>query len=441
MLAGRATDDAGRPLDTVDVQISSANRSWSAFTGADGSWSIGLPAGSYTLHFNDYSAVHAGGYLGPSGLVSDASGARSVTLAESDISGLDAVLPVGHVVSGRLVGPGGTGLGGFLLELEAPGNGAFAQDGQFGFALPLPATRTAADGTFTLRAVASGSYALAIQDPDRAAIGYYAPPSGFSTGQQTIFTVSSDITSLEVHGPAAFASVRVGHRISGRVTDGQGHGVEGVSVAVTTPANALVATATTASDGTYILGAIQPGTYVFNALGYHRLKGGLIDTTPITVGTSDLAGIDASLWLPLGGLWTKLPQHVSGITMIVEEASGPANPQILAALGKVSADVLEVATARDNPIIMDSRAAALSIDATSIRGTDPASLRAAWKTWIRGACPQCTVAEQTIEGRTVLVPTAVGLRRTSYVYASGDVLFEISARTSDLADAALAALP
>ena len=440
-IEGRVTDEAGQPLDTVQIQFSSASGNWSAFTVGDGTYSMSPPAGTYTLHFSDFSGSHAGGYLGSSGLVNDVSAARSITLAAADVAGLDVVLPAGHTVSGRLAAQDGTALGGFLLELVSPGSGAIWPDGQV-VAPPLPTTRTAADGTFTLRAVATGDYALAIQNPDRQATGYYVAPSGFSTGPQPHpFTVGADITNLEIRVPAAFVSARVGHRVDGRVTDVHGNGVPGVPVMLATTANALVATGTTASDGTYVLGGIEPGQYGLSFGGYSRLTGGQIDATPITVGTMELDGVDGGPWLPDGGLWTTLPTHVSGVSLTVQQFRPWASPELLATLGKTTADVLEVAVERDHPTVFDARAAAINVDASRIRGTDPASLRAAWSAVMRGRCPQCSVAEATIAGKAVVVATLVGSLQTTYAYGSGDVLVEISSRSSDLADAALAALP
>ena len=440
-LSGRVTDENGQPLDSVVITFTGKNPTSAAFTGPDGSYTAGLPAGNYTVQFSDFLHLHAGGYLGSNGLVTNPGEARSVSVGTATTV-VNAVLPTGHAVTGRLVGADGVGVAGYLVELVDPSTGAFVWDGGYS-GDPAPLARTAADGTFAIDGAGPGPWTLAVQDPDRQAIGYVSAEGGsFMTGgQRPTFLVASDVHLPVSHLPTDFTSKRAGRRVTGRVTDGHGVGVGDVS-ATLAAGNSVVASCTSAADGTYVLGNVAPGSYAVQFLGiYSRQAGGQIDTTPIVVGTSDVAGVDASPWLPDRGLWTSLPTEVAGVALAVAQFSPWANDQILAKLGKTKADVIEVAEAHDRPTVLDTRARTVAIDATRIRGTDAAALRDGWSAWERDACPACTEQVETLDGKTVVAINSRGSEPLFYAYARDDVMYEVSARTPGLARAAMDALP
>ena len=169
-LSGRVTDENGQPLDSVVITFTGKNPTSAAFTGPDGSYTAGLPAGNYTVQFSDFLHLHAGGYLGSNGLVTNPGEARSVSVGTATTV-VNAVLPTGHAVTGRLVGADGVGVAGYLVELVDPSTGAFVWDGGYS-GDPAPLARTAADGTFAIDGAGPGPWTLAVQDPDRQAIGY-----------------------------------------------------------------------------------------------------------------------------------------------------------------------------------------------------------------------------------------------------------------------------
>jgi hypothetical protein len=440
-LSGRVTDESGHPLDSVVVTFIGKSQTSAAFTGPDGSYTAGLPAGDYTLKFTDILHRNAGGYLGPNGLVPNPAQARTVSVGTAAIV-VNAVLPTGHGVSGRLVGSDGVGLAGYLVELVDPSTGAFVPDGGYsGDQAPL--ARTAADGTFAIDGAGPGPWTLAVQDPDRQAIGYVSAVEGAFTlgGQRPTLSITSDVQLPVAHLPTDFTSKRAGRRVTGRVTDGHGIGVGDVTITLAA-GNRVVASCITAADGTYVLGNVAPGSYSMQFVGiYSRQAGGQIDTAPIVVGSSDLAGVDASPWLPENGLWAALPTKVAGVVLAVAQFPPWANDQILAKLGKAKADVIEVAEAHDRPTVMDPRARTIDLVATRIRGTDAAALRDGWSAWERDTCPACTEQVETVDGKTVVAISSGGRQPTFYAYARGDIMYEVSARTPDLARAALDALP
>ncbi len=444
-LSGQVTDGTGHPLAAIEIvwtcSKNGANQVGAAFTASDGSYSGPGLSGDCTLAFRDPDHVHAGGNLGAGGLTASSQSVRHVTLGGAPVV-VDAVMPLGHTVSGRLVDDGGAPLAGFLVELVAPDGSGFPNDGEAPDYQKIPMARTALDGTFSVRGVGAGSWVIGVEDPDRLGVSYVSSTGAFASGAPAPpVSITGDLTLPVVTVPNAVAARRGGHRISGRVTDGTGAGVEDVPVGASTAANSFVA-AITASDGTYILGGVQPGTYKMAFGPYLRQAAGQIDGSPVVVGTADVTGIDASPWQPAGGLWSRLPSTLAGTGLFRGEFAPSMNPDILAKLGKTAADVSETAAAFDHPAL--SWPAAIDVNATRVRGEDAQALRDGWLAWRQGQNlgPAWSFTVMTVNGKTVIatIPAATG-QPVGYAYALGDVMFEVSGPVPDLLGPALDALP
>ena len=107
----------------------------------------------------------------------------------------------------------------------------------------------------------------------------------------------------------------------------------------------------------------------------------------------------------------------------------------LAAACKVPAD-LHVAQAYDPNQVIDAAVLVYKVDgvaATALRD----ALIAAWK----GDFPEMTVSEVTVGGKDVTKGEFGEDTITSYLYVSGDVVYDIESADEAIATAALAALP
>ncbi|MFJ7968938.1 S8 family serine peptidase [Streptomyces sp. NPDC096324] len=137
-VTGRLTDKAtGAVLPGITVKaVDTAGSTRTVTTGADGSYRLPLPAGTYSFAFSGY------GYADGS--------VTGVTFADSQAYTQDVALdPVpSHKVSGTVLDVTGKALAGATVEL----NGA-----------PLDAVTTNAKGAYSFAKVAEGSYSLAVK--------------------------------------------------------------------------------------------------------------------------------------------------------------------------------------------------------------------------------------------------------------------------------------
>ena len=155
--------------------------------------------------------------------------------------------------------PGEPGLGGVTVGLYTPGG------------VLLTSTTTAGDGTYLFTNVAPGSYSVRETDP-----------SGWSstTPNNVPVTVPSGGIGHADFGDQLIGSVSgtVFNDINGNgVQDPSENGIGGVTVQLVNPSTgAIIATTTTAGDGSYVFTGVTPGAYT--AVSY----------THLTLATSDL---------------------------------------------------------------------------------------------------------------------------------------------------------
>jgi len=169
--------------------------------------------------------------------------------------------------------------------------------------------------------------------------------------------------------------------------------------------------------------------------------------------------VDGSIILPADGSWKLFPTRVGSTQLVATyDLTGPSlagyaatipadsvTGQTLVALGKTSADIIDIASARDNPTVIGSQAATISIIAYRYSGASATQLIAALKTAfeVQNAkhWPGCSVSVSTLAGKTVLTDVCNGAPPSFYEYAHGDVLFDIIVKDRATAEAVLAALP
>jgi hypothetical protein len=92
-VTGTVTGPDGMPLANIQVApcASPACSGQASTTGADGTYTLDLTPGSYTLHYTDCSGLYLSGYYATSGLANPA-GSTTVTLSTADVTGLDVAL-------------------------------------------------------------------------------------------------------------------------------------------------------------------------------------------------------------------------------------------------------------------------------------------------------------------------------------------------------------
>jgi protocatechuate 3,4-dioxygenase beta subunit len=236
VLKGQVSD-AGGNLAGVTVNVYGATGSAldgaPVTTGADGTFQVSRPAGTYRLGFT--KAGYADRFYNGKTTLADAT--AIVAAAGSTTTGLDArlqSLSEPGTLSGRITS-GGSGLGGATVTVKVSGTGAVSRT-----------VTSAGDGTWQASSLAPGTYTISA-----AATGYapgaVADPITLGPGQS-------------VSAPAIDLAANPG-TLTGAVSSAGGP-LSGVAVTVYGAGGAPVAgaTATTGANGSYSI-TVGPGTY------------------------------------------------------------------------------------------------------------------------------------------------------------------------------------
>ncbi|MEI7744189.1 MAG: fibronectin type III domain-containing protein [Chloroflexota bacterium] len=133
-ITGTVTDPDGHPVQDLAVQPSVGG----VHTAADGSYSLKLPSGTWTVAYDNTSRTQAG-YWGGSGYVVNPADAVKVSTVAGDVAGIDVVVPFWPRVRGTVTGSSDAPLAGIKVAINAPGA-----------VWPAASTTTADDGTYTL---------------------------------------------------------------------------------------------------------------------------------------------------------------------------------------------------------------------------------------------------------------------------------------------------
>jgi len=289
---------SGRVRATSTQGISGATvAAYDAATGAFATSATTSWDGSYTL-----PAIAPGDYkvyfVGPAGkgYISEfyddkptLTAATPVGVAAGRTTALrDAVLASGGTIAGTVTGDGGTALKDAVVA-------AYTSTGTF-----VTSATTSAAGAYELPAVPAGDYRVLFVGPTGSTYvsEYYDDKPSLATADPVSVTAGRQTAGID-------ARLSTGSRITGRVTDGAGKGVERTTVfAYRADTGAPVRGAYTTADGTYSL-ELEVGTYkvIFappDASGllaeYYDDKPTRDAADPITVSAgSATTGIDATL--------------------------------------------------------------------------------------------------------------------------------------------------
>ncbi len=212
-----------------------------AWVAADGTYSLLVAPGAYTLRFRAGMDTYAPGWYSTSGFTPYSASATPVVVSTSDVSGVDVTLPIALHVTGTVTRAGGTPIADIRVDAyDVAGTGAWTADKPGGSCWsdetpnPDASVCTAGDGTYSL-AVAPGTYTVQFWDGTTGTyLGGWYSTGGFAAthaGATPVVVSTSDVSGISVTLPGATLGAPTG------VTATPGNGT------------ALVAWIAPASDG------------------------------------------------------------------------------------------------------------------------------------------------------------------------------------------------
>lgn len=229
------------------------------------------------------------GLLDGSSLMFTGESSLALTAGETATTEVDLVLVAGRL-AGRVTEPlSSTGVEGVSVSFESSGStSAFASRAggtvDSGVAAATQSTTTASDGGWTSPFLEQGTYDVTFEDPGRENTTLH----GVEVGQGQTTTVSSV--------PLVPASDQAG-TVSGVIQDAANlTGVSGATVSlrpgVGNPEGEVVASTTSAQDGSYFFEAVAAGTYTLTASSDSFADGSRI---AVSIGGQQVGGQDLNL--------------------------------------------------------------------------------------------------------------------------------------------------
>jgi protocatechuate 3,4-dioxygenase beta subunit len=287
-VSGRVTDEAGNGIVNVDVQIMdlSIYTYTQVNTGADGYYTVqGVAPGNCRVYFNGTSA---GNYIpeyynNKNGWQPLSSDTVAVTAGQTT-ENIDAQLATGGSISGRVTDGAGNGIPGVNINVrELTGNG-------------ISGANTDGDGYYTATAIPTGSYMVYF---DGAGAGNYVPEfynNKNSWEPQTADTVS--VTAGQTT-PGIDVQLDEGATILGRVTDGAGNGINGVSVQIKRTDNYTIIWTGTDGAGNYTARGVPAGSWkvLFQSANYSNYVSEFYNDK-MSLENADLINVTAGQTIP-----------------------------------------------------------------------------------------------------------------------------------------------
>ena len=308
-IKGTVTGSDGATPENILVDADTGSPGPVTDTGGGGIFSLLVPPGSYKLYFHDdLNSTYVDGCYssGASGnFTTDPNACSTLTLTMgSTVPWLNVTIPVGLRISGKVIDQNGQALPNMWVGLS-PNN--------FGW---LGMT-TASDGTYSF-AVIPGSYTVAFWGSYSDHVGgcYSSVANGNLESRQATWDSSqalcSRVTVTTSPVPLPDVTMPLGVHIRGTVTGPDGKPLNNIAVAIS------ITGTSTATDGTYSSTPVLPGSYTVSFYddgnGTSTHVDGCYDLgasgnftpdfsacTPVTVGTSDVPGIDVKMPLAGGG--------------------------------------------------------------------------------------------------------------------------------------------
>jgi hypothetical protein len=253
-ITGRVTGSGTSP-GIIDLDLYAGNGefmgSYPARTAADGTFTIGaLPNGTYFLKADPDPAL--GQYFVPSFFNGKDTKeiADPITISDASVTGVTWDLVAGGIITGTILAQNGSPLADIDLDVyDSFGNRLHFN----GKSMP--------DGTYILGPVPADSY-IVRADPSITqgyVRTYYG--DGIDLDQAIPITVIANQTTSQVD-----FSLLPGGTIAGRITGPDGQSLSGIDLDIfDATGQRLDLTATTAADGSYIIGAMPSGDYSLRA--------------------------------------------------------------------------------------------------------------------------------------------------------------------------------
>ncbi len=289
----------GTPAANIYVYVYDAGGDYidDTTTASDGTYSMSVPAGVYNVEFYDPTGTYATQYYNDEPTYQ---AADPITVTAGATTGsINAALTAAGAISGTVTNEQTN------APLTGGDVGVYDQQGYY-----VASGTIASDGTYTINGLLSGVYKVEFDGGTGYSYAYYGDGGTLEDG--TNVTVTAGATTSGISGsvePDANAST-----ITGTVTNGSGVPISDVEVALYDTNGNYVEDANgdsdantyayTASDGTYTLADLPPGTYkvAFYAnemnLGFQFYNGAstLGTATPVAVAAAGTAsGINASM--------------------------------------------------------------------------------------------------------------------------------------------------
>src|SRR5450759_640765 len=281
----------------VDANADNFGNGNGADTAIDGTYSIAVPSGAYTLQFYDNTGAHVNGCYdsnnSPSYFTTNQGACTPVDVAGSDVGGKDVQMPLGVAITGPVRGPDGQGLPNININA-----------GNFGFG-----AQTNDVGYYSLTVPPNGDYTLQFNDnngPHLSGCYSSSSPGNFTTDQQHGCT---PVSSGSDGASGINVSMPLGVAITGTVRGPDGQGLPNINI----NAGNFGFGAQTNDVGYYSLTVPPNGDYTlqFNDNNGPHLSGcysssspGNFTTdqqhgcTPVSSGSDGASGINVSM--PLG---------------------------------------------------------------------------------------------------------------------------------------------
>ena len=281
VISGTVTDvSTGNSAPGINVYLFDASDNFVAetATASDGTYALASePAGSYEVEF-------AGGAYLPQFYNDKASFATAtpVMVGSGNVTGINAAMEAGGQISGTVTDAlSSAAVANVEVDVYATNSSG---------STPVDTVCTAADGTYTVAGLATGSYYVGFTDGCGAL--NYAPQ--FYNGKSSLASADAVSVTAGTTTGSVDAAMAAGGQVSGTVTDAlSSAAVANVEVDVYASNSSLstpVDTVCTASDGTYTVAGLATGSYY---VGFNDGCGALNYAPQFYNGKSSLVSSDA----------------------------------------------------------------------------------------------------------------------------------------------------
>lgn len=249
-ISGRVTNEDGNGIGEIYVTLHRSNP-LAAFiqrvkTGSDGSYVLTeLAEGSYKIRFHGqlYQTVYLEEWYNDKSSFNTAE-VVAVTASSPVVTNIDAELALAGSIRGRVTDEAGNGIAGVSI---------YAYNSSSWISRYKGPVNTALDGTYTMPGLSSGSYKLSFSS-NNYANEWYSDSRTFA--QADAVTVAAPQTTSGIN-----TVLFQGGNITGKVTDQQGNGIEGIGVFAYDIEGDWEVGRQTEGDGSYTLPHLLSGMY------------------------------------------------------------------------------------------------------------------------------------------------------------------------------------